>query len=453
MFIEVPDDVLRILTVLRENNYKAYVVGGCVRDSLLGCTPHDWDITTDATPDEVSKLFKKVIPSGIDFGTVTVRINKNSYEVTTFRKDGRYSDGRHPDAIQFEKNLSEDVSRRDLTINAIAYNPWEGVIDLVGGLQDLADKKIRFVGNPYDRLREDPLRALRAIRFAARYNFGMDDYTANACLEVFADRCNCISSERIHDEIVKFFTGRVSKECINLDLLSLYVRCLSFASRWIGELFDVSQYNKYHIYDVFKHTLHVMHYTTQYNDYILSMAALLHDIGKKRTKTVGKDGYEHFINHARESVSISRNILAQLRFSKEETRSILFLVANHDIFMSGYKMYKVRKFLAGRTEEEINRLLILRRADSYGQNPTMVDYNYMEELEAVFHGILRDKTNITLHSLKINGDDILAIGVANVVNIRKILDECLNECYRVPKHNNRDYLLEYARRLIIRNEY
>ena len=451
--LKLPNDVAYILDVLHNNGFTAYVVGGCVRDSILGETPHDWDITTSAKPDEVSKLFRKVIPSGLSFGTVTVRLHKNSYEVTTYRSEGRYTDGRHPDAVSFEETLEEDVKRRDLTINAIAYNQREGFVDLVGGISDLQNGIIRFVGNPYDRLNEDPLRALRAVRFAARYNFVMSEETKEACLSVYGSRHDCVSAERVHDEIFKFFSGRRVKEPISLELLDVWVNLLACNEPILRTMMGVTQHSKYHLYDVYEHSLRVLQYTTTFNNAVLSMAALLHDIGKPRVKTLGKDGYEHFLNHARESVSIARNVLADLRFSKDESRDILYLVGNHDIFCSGYKLHKVRKFLAGRSLEDVNALLTLKRADSSAQNPEYVDSEYEEELKRVFYQVLEDGSNITLRELQINGDDILAIGIQDNINIKKVLEACLLECYVVPSHNNREFLLNFASGVICRNNY
>jgi len=453
MRINIPKDVEYILSKLNEAGFEAYVVGGCVRDAILGAEPHDWDITTNARPEDVMGIFSHVIPSGLAFGTVSVHRNGEFYEVTTYRNDGRYSDGRHPDEVAYADTLQEDVHRRDLTINALAYNNKVGLVDYVGGLQDLNNGVIRFVGNARERLNEDPLRALRAVRFAARYNFSIDEETMGECLSVFTERGNCVSPERVHEEFIKFFSGRKVETVIDYTLLDLYVRLLAIACPKLQELYGVSQYNPAHIYDLYNHTLHTLQYTTVYNDYILAMAAILHDIGKKRVKTIGDDGVEHFIQHPRESVIVGRLVLASLRFSKEETRKILFLVKNHDIFISGYRIHKVRKFLAGVDKEAVDRLILIKRADESAKNPARANPADVDGLETVFYDVMNEGTNITLKELDINGNDILAIGVNDVANIKEVLRECLDICYLKPENNNKAYLCNFASRLIIRKGY
>ncbi|MBQ8825441.1 MAG: polya polymerase, partial [Ruminococcus sp.] len=275
MNLKIPYNVEKILERLHKNNHKAYVVGGCVRDSLLKKTPHDWDICTDALPEEIISCFKEysVVPTGLKHGTVSVIINHTPYEITTFRTESSYSDHRRPDSIKFVRSLKEDLSRRDFTINAMAYNIEEGFFDYFGGQSDLKNKCIRCVGNPEKRFTEDALRILRCIRFASTYSFYIDTETEKAIFSC-AKYLKYISKERIQHELCGFLCGNGCTE-----ILRNYKEIIFLIIPALKPLDGFNQHNLYHKYDVWNHTIETIHNTPS-NDFVLRLSALLHDIGK-----------------------------------------------------------------------------------------------------------------------------------------------------------------------------
>jgi len=305
MKIQMPQEVHRILDILSFYGYDGYIVGGCVRDSILNKTPNDWDICTNCTPEKMLEVFScfKVIPTGLKHGTLTVVINGQNYEVTTYRIDGEYINGRHPEQVEFTNNLKEDLKRRDFTINAMAYNTKEGLIDYYGGITDIFNKKIRCVGNPFERFSEDYLRMLRAIRFSAQLGYSLDAETLKEIKKLSKNIID-ISEERIREELNKILMADIPSRGLKLlsstDLLKYIIpeleMCVGF-----------QQHNPNHDKDVFNHILSVVDNTEK--DLILRLAALFHDIGKPETFSLDEDGVGHFYKHHLKSSDIADEVM------------------------------------------------------------------------------------------------------------------------------------------------
>ena len=290
MILEIPKKAEIILQILEKAGFEAYVVGGCVRDSILGRTPNDWDITTSATPQQVKELFHRTVDTGLQHGTVTVVIDKEGFEVTTYRVDGEYEDGRHPKEVTFTASLEEDLKRRDFTINAMAYNPTEGLVDLFGGMQDIENKIIRCVGDPLERFTEDALRIMRAVRFSAQLGFEIEEETKKA-LTVMAPNLVHVSAERIQVELVKLLMSphpdylRTAYEAgITRQFLPEFDLCM-----------ETPQNTPHHCYTVGEHILHSLLYVRA--DKILRLTMLLHDIGKPSVRKTDENGRDHFKTH------------------------------------------------------------------------------------------------------------------------------------------------------------
>ena len=359
--VNIPNHANDLIHTLQSHGHAAYIVGGCVRDSILGRTPNDWDICTSATPSEMLNIFndKRIIETGLQHGTITVVVNDEPYEVTTFRLDGDYSDHRRPDTVTFTTSLEEDLSRRDFTINAMAYNDEEGLIDPFGGLADIEEGKIRCVGNANDRFQEDALRVLRALRFSCQTNFEIEEYTKHAIISN-AQALGAISRERINSELCKMITSSSFP-------LVLLLYCGVFC-QVIPELCDLvgfKQNNPYHDYDVFIHTAKALTYDAS-TDMVTRLAILFHDFGKPHCCQDDEDGTRHFKGHGRVSAEIADDIMVRLRFDNKTRHNVTELVHYHDAtFEVGHKY--VKRWLNKIGEEQFRRLLNVRRADIKGQ--------------------------------------------------------------------------------------
>lgn len=452
MRIELPKDVKLIFSLLEGAGYEAYVVGGCVRDSLLGVKPKDWDITTNAHPDVVLSIFLSthytVLPTGIEYGTVTVVIGMEKYEVTTFRQDGKYEDGRKPVNVSFVGSLKGDIMRRDLTINSMAYNDRVGLVDYTNGYVDLMNKEIKFVGDARERLEEDTLRALRALRFWCRFDGNMSKELIELCYTHFVHNYKKLTIERVSMEIMSLFS------CKNISVQKLDVIVSLLGNTVIPEILTMmncTQNNDHHKYTVYYHTLYVMQGVSSAGDARLMFAALLHDIGKPVVKTTGADGKEHFIGHAKESVKIAKNIMIRLKLANLFISDVLSLVENHDNFNMHVKVTSIRKFMASITKTQLNRWKLLRKSDIEAQVYTTAKEENYKQVIALINEVEEDGTAIRLSDMKINGNDILALGIVDKRDIKYILQDCLNNCYGNPKCNNREWLLRYAQKLV--NKY
>ena len=325
MRIRIPRKACTILTMLHEAGYEAYVVGGCVRDSILGVEPDDWDITTSASPQQVKQVFPKTIDTGIEHGTVTVRMQGESFEVTTYRVDGKYEDHRHPEQVSFTSSLKEDLRRRDFTVNAMAYNDEDGLVDLFDGLGDLSRKVVRCVGDPRERFDEDALRVLRAVRFCAKLGFSLDEGTKAAVRE-YAPSLQFVSAERIRTELEKLITSPHPED------IALAYECGITAvilPEFDAEMSAV-QNNAHHHLTVGEHTIRTLMAAPP--DRILRLTMLLHDCGKPLCQTIDENGVYHYHGHAAPGADLAQKVLRRLKYDRATERDVVHLIRNHSLY-------------------------------------------------------------------------------------------------------------------------
>ena len=438
----IPDDVLWIIDRLEKNGYEAFAVGGCVRDAILGCTPKDWDITTSAKPMEVKKIFRNTIDTGLKHGTVTVRKSGESYEVTTYRIDGTYSDGRHPDNVEFTSDLKEDLRRRDFTINAMAYNPSVGIVDEFGGVHDLERGIIRCVGVASERFSEDALRILRAVRFAGRLGFEIDYETLKAMGDISANLVN-ISKERIYGEIDKLLMSPHPEK-----IKILYDTGVSkVVMPWFDKMMETKQNTPYHKYSVGMHTIEVVKNIR--DDHYLRWIALLHDVAKPMCKTTDENGRDHFKKHAYVGSDEARKILRGLKADNKTIEIVTKTIKCHDDLNSGFERddKNVRK-LASRIGREIfPYFLELYEADIKGKS----DYGREESLKLLlyislkYQELLEKNVPLEIKDLKITGNDLIDMGMKPGREIGETLKYLLEIVIDNPEINEIERLKEIVR--------
>jgi tRNA nucleotidyltransferase (CCA-adding enzyme) len=441
--IDIPQKVNNILEILNQNGFEAFIVGGCVRDSLLNKKPNDWDITTNALPQKMEEIFDdkgyKTVETGIKHGTITVIIDSESFEVTTYRIDGNYLDNRRPENVTFTLSLEEDLKRRDFTINAMAYNPKIGLIDNHHGIEDLEAKIIRCVGAANKRFHEDALRMMRAVRFACQLNFNID----NDILTNLIKNNNLlknISVERIRDELKKILIS--SYPAYGIRLLMDY----KLMEHIIPELYkckNFNQHNKHHDKDVYEHTLCVLQNTPSKFD--IRLAALLHDIAKPKTFTYGNDGQGHFYLHNVAGANMSRNILKRLKFDNRTIDKIYKLINEHLIMFYEMKPLAVKKFINRVGIDNLDDLFMLQIADLKGSAPEYQNCDMVLNLKEKCHKILEEKEPISIKDLAINGEDLISIGFNRGKMIGFILQELLNEILKDPELNQREKLIDIVK--------
>lgn len=404
--ISIPDGANLLIHTLQDNGYSAYVVGGCVRDSILGREPHDWDICTSATPEQMLEVFKdkKIIETGLQHGTITVVVDKVPYEITTYRIDGDYSDNRRPDSVTFTDNLIEDLKRRDFTINAMAYNDTQGLIDPFGGTDDIKYGKIQCVGSAKERFSEDALRILRAIRFASQLEFSIEPETDWQIHQLYKNLEN-ISVERINSEFCKITS--FDNFCVELllykDVFSLFIPELK-------DMIDFPQNNPWHIYNVFDHIVHAVAECDS-KDLITRLAVFFHDFGKPHSYQDGEDGVRHFKGHAKVSAEMTDNIMKRLRFDNDTRNKVVELVHYHDATISVGKKY-VKKWLNKIGEEQFRRLLKLKEADNKAQNleRSSERIGELHEIEILIDEVLKEQECFSLKDLAVKGEDLINTG-------------------------------------------
>lgn len=439
--INIPSDANEIIHTLQNHGHSAYVVGGCVRDSILGRIPHDWDICTSATPNEMLEIFKdrKVIKTGLQHGTITVVVNGEPYEVTTYRIDGTYSDNRRPDSVTFTDNLVEDLRRRDFTINAMAYNDTEGLIDPFDGLEDIEWKKIRCVGSAKDRFGEDALRILRAIRFASQLDFTIMPGTDWEIHQQYKNLEN-ISIERINSEFCKI----ASSDSFCAQLL-LYKDVFSLFIPELKDMIDFPQNNPYHDYDVFGHTIHAVEHCES-EDLTVRLSVFFHDFGKPHSYQDGEDGIRHFKGHGKISAEITDNIMKRLRFDNETKNNVVELVYYHDATFEVGKKY-VKRWLNKIGEEQFRRLLEVRKADILGQKPDFEQsrIDKVNNIEQILEEVLQEDECFSLKDLAVNGKDLMDIGYKSGRQLGAALQGLLNCVIGEEVNNNKEELLELAK--------
>lgn len=409
--IEIPSGANEIIHTLQNNGYEAFLVGGCVRDSILGRPIHDYDITTSATPDEMMKVFKdkRIIETGLQHGTITIVINGEGYECTTYRIDGNYSDSRRPDSVTFTRNLEEDLKRRDFTINAMAYNNEAGLIDPFNGMKDMKYHKIRCVGRAEDRFSEDALRILRAIRFASQLGFVVDSDASLNIHKMYKNLEN-ISTERINSEFCKIALS--SEFYIQI---VLFREVFSLFIPEIKDMFGFQQNNPYHIYDVWNHTVHAVQAyecdcepDLNSRDLITSLAVFFHDIGKPHCYQDSEDGVRHFKGHGRVSADMTNEIMKRLRFDNDTREKVVELVYYHDATFEVGKKY-IKRWLNKIGGEQFRRLLNVRRADIKAQAYIEQESRLqkIDNIEYILEEVLQDDECFSLKDLAVNGKDVM----------------------------------------------
>ncbi len=437
--ILIPPAVCGILQRLEASGFEAYAVGGCVRDSLLGKEPNDWDICTSAKPEETAKLFSHTVLTGVKYGTVTVIENDVAYEITTFRTENGYSDHRHPDEIVFLNELQGDLARRDFSINAMAADARGRITDLFDGLHDLRHGLIRCVGVPDARFHEDALRIVRALRFASRLNFSIEPQTAEA-IHRLCPSLKAVAPERLHKELQGLLCGAGAAQlaCEFSDVLCVMIpelaQCMGF-----------KQYNHHHRYDVWKHTLMALSAETSGN-VVLRLALLLHDIGKPAVFSMDKNGVGHFYGHAVVSAAMAENILRRLRFDNATIHRVCLLIRLHDYPLLDMTERGMRRFLAKYGEKVLRELIALRCADRLGKGTE--EPADIQAFQAQLLSLLAQRSEISAHPLQINGRDLLAMGVAEGPKIGALLTEIQNAVFDELVENDHEALVNYAQEFI-----
>ncbi len=428
----------QVLKTLENAGFKAYIVGGAVRDSIMGITPSDYDIATNAKPYQVKALFPRTIDTGLKHGTVTVVENKTGFEVTAFRTEGAYNDMRHPDSVSYVEDIETDLKRRDFTVNAMAYSLKYGFLDCFGGMSDINNKIIRCVGNSEQRFKEDALRMLRCIRFAACLGFDIDVEAENA-IRKCAVLIKNVSSERILSELNKILLSDNPQKLYLLYKTGLmrYILPNLFAC------FSTEQNNKYHIYNVGEHIIETVKNTPK--DLILRWAALLHDIGKPACRSCDANGIYHFYGHHRESMRMANDLLHKLRMDKDSIHDILVLIENHDVHMDSSPT-AVKRMLARTGEQLFFKLLQLQTADNMAKNPLYIN-DRISKIKAAgerAQQIIAEGQPYTVSQLQINGRDLIKLGYKAGREIGDALKFLLDEVLINPDLNSREYLIKRA---------
>lgn len=442
MTMDMPKNVDTAINLLQSAGFEAYAVGGCVRDSLLGKTPNDWDITTSAKPEDMKSVFADFhcIDTGIKHGTVTVVIDGEPLEITTFRLDGEYEDNRHPKSVTFTSNLGADLGRRDFTVNAMAYSKMTGTVDLFGGQNDLKNGIIRCVGDPDRRFNEDALRILRALRFASALDFEIEEKTAQSLLKNRALLGN-ISEERIAKELLKLVCGKGAKR-----ILTDFAPVLFEILPELQPMYKNSHDNPHHCYDIYEHTLIAVESIDP--EPTLRFAMLLHDCGKPAVKKFDENGVAHFYGHQRISAEISAQILARLKVSNKFRDEILFLVSNHDRWELYENTEKMPRYLSKFGLDGVLKLLKVMRADVLAQSP---EYRYrldqIADAEETAKNLAAQKPCLSLSELQINGRTLMDIGIPQGRKLGAVLAQLLDEVIDGVTKNTQEALTTRAREI------
>lgn len=434
--INLPYKVNKIITTLQNHGFEAYAVGGCVRDSLMGRKPEDWDITTSAMPKEMKALFSRTFDTGIEHGTITVLLDHEGFEVTTYRIDGEYEDSRHPREVTFTRSLKEDLLRRDFTINAMAYNEKDGLIDMFGGLTDLQERRLRCVGSAIERFSEDALRILRGVRFSAQLGFSIEEETKKG-MSRLASSLQKISAERIQAELVKTVTARQP------ELLETAYR-LGITKEFLPEfdrMMKTEQETPHHMYNVGEHTLQSMRLVR--SDKILRLTMLLHDTGKPALKTTDANGVAHFKKHAAESEHIAVTVLKRLKFDNDTLHKVSKLVYYHDYRMPA-RAKSVRKAMNIIGEDLFPYYMEIRRADVLAQSMYLREEKIknLDDIESLYNEIKEAGQCVSLKELAVTGKDLIKAGMRPGKEIGEKLEEMLALVIEKPELNTKEELLK-----------
>lgn len=433
--IKLPRDVADIIHTIEDAGYEAYAVGGCIRDTILGREPNDWDITTSAKPEDVKALFRRTIDTGIQHGTVTVMMNRTGYEITTYRIDGEYEDGRHPKEVTFTSELREDLRRRDFTINALAYNDRVGLVDEFDGIGDMERKLVRCVGDPVERFTEDALRMMRAVRFSAQLGYEIDPATKDA-IRTMAPNLQKVSAERIQVELVKLVTSN------HPDYLRTAYET-GMTAQFLPE-FDIcmetEQNNPHHMYSVGEHILHSMEEVEA--DKVLRLTMMLHDIAKPQTLTIDEEGITHNTGHPVMGEQMSKEILRRLRFDNDTITKVSRLIRDHD------RRFEANERVIRRAVNQIGTdlfpmLIKVQEADLSAQS----DYQRAEKEERIrvakeiYQTILDKNQALSLKDLAVSGKDLIEDGIKPGKELGAILEKLMDAVLEDPELNQKETLL------------
>ena len=439
MIIKLPDEVNYIIDTLESKGYEAYAVGGCVRDSLLGKEPQDWDVCTSALPEQTMECFdgRHIIETGLKHGTVTLMVDHAPFEITTYRVDGKYTDNRRPDNVRFVNVLKRDLARRDFTISAMAYNPKTGLVDYYNGRQDLAEGKIKCVGNADKRFREDALRIMRALRFASLFGFTIEENTARAMHENRKLLRN-IAAERIASELNKLLMG--DGVC---ELLSAHFPVLAEIVPELEQTAGFEHNNKHHCYDVLTHILRSVDAAPK--DLVIRLTMLLHDVAKPRHYTESDDGAGRFYGHAQDGSDTAREILHRLKYDNDTIKAVVMLVLYHDTAVEP-EGKNVKRWLNKIGAERLRQLLEVKRADAMAQSEAYrrEKLDRLDEASALIDEIIAQQQCFSLKDLAVNGRDLIGAGIGEGSGIGSVLNRLLDMVIEGEAENDKAALLEIA---------
>ncbi len=442
MSFNIPQAVSKAISILENNNYEAYIVGGCVRDILMGKEPHDYDICTQALPEQTIQVFSgyKVIETGLKHGTVTVLIDGYSLEITTFRTDGEYSDNRHPTCVEFVSDIKDALSRRDFTINAMAYSQKSGLVDFYGGQADIEAGIIRCVGDPDTRFKEDALRIMRALRFSSQLYFNIEKSTSESILKN-RELLKNISAERIASELNKLLIGDKV-----FDVLTQYRDVIAVFIPEFIPCFDMEQYTKHHCYTVYDHIIKSVEHVPK--DKVLRLTMLLHDIAKPQCFYKDSNGGGHFKGHQLPGADKAREILHRLKYDNDTIHEVVMLVKEHDNRYPAEEK-SVKRFMSKYGYDFFIKQLKVRRADTLAQSMYMREQKLaqLDKTLEIGKKIIEDNKCFKLSDLAVNGKDLISIGIENGREIGRILDVLLDLVISEKAENNKIDLLKIAQNM------
>lgn len=438
--LKAPEQVKTALRLLEHSGFEAYAVGGCVRDSLLGHAPDDWDITTSARPEETEAVFReyRLIETGLQHGTVTVILDGMPLEITTFRVDGDYLDARHPESVTFTRTLRDDLARRDFTVNTLCWNEKDGIVDLFGGTADLQNKILRAVGAPDKRFQEDALRILRGIRFAAVLGFTLEEETATSILRNRA-LLSAVAKERIRTEFGKLLCGQNAAS-----VLERFHEVIEVFIPELCPLVGCPQNTKYHCFDVFHHTLTALENIPPAE--IPRLCMFFHDFGKPACRRTDSNGTDHFKGHEQKSAELAEPILRRLRYDNHTVKTVTERIRIHDT-KSAVTKVQAKKLLCKIGMENYRALMDIKRADCRGKaDPHAIDEK-LQKMDALLTEILENNECFSLKQLAVNGNNLKEIGIADGKTIHAVLEKLLLAVIEERCPNEKTALLEYAKYL------
>ena len=439
--INIPEKCKLIFNILENNGYECYAVGGCVRDSIMGNTPSDWDFTTNATPDEICNCFKDftTIDIGREYGTICVVVDSEPFEITTYRCEGTYSDSRHPDSVSFTRNIADDLARRDFTVNSIAYNEKKGFIDPFGGLDDIGRKIIRCTGEAKTRFSEDALRILRAVRFASRLGFSIETETAES-MHCLKDNLLLVHPQRIQKELRGIIMSQYA-----FSVLDEFKDVIAVILPEIKPMFELAQNNPHHIYDVWIHTMKALENSIM--DETVRFAVFFHDIGKPSCKTTDIAGIDHFKKHPNKSTQMTKEIPKRFGFAHKFIDEVCALIKHHD---ERYKQIDadIKRVLSDIGEDLFDKLMAVSLADTLAQSDFQREYklSHREEVIKKAKEIIVNGECYKLSQLALSGSDLVALGFKGKA-ISIALDNLLKLVIKGKCDNTREDLIFYAKSL------